>query len=454
MLRKSIGLFRKVRVPSSSHCFATLTDEYTRLQEHRGLIKDRNQLRLLKLMERLRNHLEEFNFQNFDDQNGNKMEQPLLKQNCDSSVQRLRGLYIYGPVGSGKTMLMDMLFNHCRISQKRRVHFHTFLLEVHRRIHDHKQFLLETVGKERHISFVPGRDSIRFVAEQISKEAKLFCFDEFQVTDICDALILTKLFDELWSRGTVLVATSNRPPSDLYLNGLNRHDFLPFIERIQQECIVKSLDSDIDYRLKDSHLHTLNLSEMNFVTGPSYFCPNSVENSAALFKSFQEESKLLQDLLIVKDISVSMQSIGEVLIPISSSRYLHIVNANLSLGICFTDFENLCLNDRGSADYRALVSHFHTVYIDKIPKLSKLHHNSARRFIALVDELYNANIRVRWVADADPFNLFEDIKHSRTDTSEVLDSTNRIVEFENSRKSHFDDVPKYGRNYQPGMIFH
>jgi predicted ATPase len=439
--------------------------------DQRQIIDDTRQFQLVKLMEKLRHRIQTFDFQKVERQYERVMQSDnALSTNHTASssdekeqpTQRLRGLYIHGPVGSGKTMLMDMLFHHCNIEQKRRVHFHEFLLEVHRRIHEHKQMLLQTVGQERHINFTSGRDSIRYVAEQISKEAKLFCFDEFQVTDICDALILTKLFNVLWSRGTILIATSNRPPTDLYLNGLNRHDFLPFIERIQQECIVKSLDGDIDYRLQEvnSNIDGVSSSGNQKSKKLAYYTPISEENSRKLLYSYFEELEVLRDQRIIRSSSGGSNERrdrdGKIIVPISNSRHISVLYANIALGICFTDFQTLCLGDRGSSDYRALTKHFHTIYIDKIPKLSKLHHNSARRFIILIDELYNANIRVKWTADAAPFQLFDDAAtHDSSSTNVIQETENSTEVLERMKafeKAHemIGEFPKYGRNYQPG----
>ena len=132
---------------------------------------------------------------------------------------KVKGFYLFGSVGTGKTMLMDMFYNSIKYPTKRRTHFHSFMLDIHKRMHDHKQFLLKTYGRDVHINMSSERDPIVYIASSISKESRVLCFDEFQVTDVCDALILRRLFNELWKNGVVLVATSNRPPKDLYLNG-------------------------------------------------------------------------------------------------------------------------------------------------------------------------------------------------------------------------------------------
>jgi len=143
---------------------------------------------------------------------------------------------------------MDLFFDHCALQKKKRVHFHKFMLDVHKRIHDRKKQLREMYGLDVNINLSSERDAIAYVAADVSKEAYLLCFDEFQVTDICDALMLSKFFDVLWNNGTVLVATSNRPPIDLYKDGLNRKYFVPFIHRLQKECIVREMANSRDYR--------------------------------------------------------------------------------------------------------------------------------------------------------------------------------------------------------------
>jgi predicted ATPase len=489
------------------HIFRGLSTDVTRpqLQEihaqyvQAGVLKeDIHQTKILKLMEKLRNHLEKYDFQsldkatdststkadNADNQNNDKREAKDTDPNVTHSIPRLRGIYIHGPVGSGKTMLMDMFFKHCNVPAKRRVHFHEFMLEVHRRIHEHKQQLLQQYGQDRHVQLTSSRDSIKLIAQQISQEAKLLCFDEFQVTDICDALIMTRLFNELWMYGTVLIATSNRPPEDLYLNGLNRHDFLPFITRLTQECLIRNLDAQIDYRVAESTI----------VTKHS-LVPNTPEHRAAIFAAYEETirnamnnstslfsptptipSSSSSTNLSTPSSSSSRQSIpqcpktNQYLVPIPGHRTFPLQYAEPPLGICLVDFDALCQSDRGASDYRALVSHFHTIFVTNIPRLSTSGHNAARRFITFIDEVYNHTVQLYWVADAEPNELFvskkvtteenfEEQNASQTvsGSKKILDGDeyrSKSINAEDTMTPHILNKPavkEYSRNYQPGM---
>ena len=377
-----------------SEATPTLTATY-KLQVVTGALAfDEKQYKLVSLLEKLQNLVEKHQLEFGDDLH---KEIPSIGEDVPStsgagndrtdtnpsSQKRLRGLYMYGEVGTGKTMLMDMFFTKVNIPHKRRVHFSEFMLEVHSRIHKHKQKLLQEFGRDIHLNLSSERDSITFIARDIAREAQVLCFDEFQVTDICDAMILTRLFNELWKQNVVLVATSNRPPTDLYLNGLNRQYFLPFIERLQVNCLVRNINIDHDYR-QGGH------------TAPNaYFIGNTSQNLAALRGLYETE------------LQKANFSSHEVTIPVMNNRKLTLAAANLQAGVCFVEFSALCETDRGSSDYQALCAHFHTVYMPSIPVLSVLAHNEARRLITLIDAMYNSNVRFVWVADAPPAQLFE-----------------------------------------------
>jgi len=292
---------------------------------------------------------------------------------------------------------MDMFFSlvDAPHGTKRRVHFNDFMLEMHERIHQHNQSLIQSRGRNVHIDLSPERDSIRCVARDISSEARLLCFDEFQVTDICDAMIMIRLFDELWLRGVVLVATSNRPPEDLYLNGLNRQYFLPFITQLQRHCVVRYIGIEKDYRLDGDPLVD------------NCFVPNSDANQSRL-----------RDLF-----SAALghgASAGPVEVPVMMGRTLQLGAANLQRGVCFVDFHSLCMVERGAADYSALCQHFHSIFMHGIPELSVLNHNEARRFITFVDAIYNANARLIFCADQPPLKLFRELSAEELSAGDPL----------------------------------
>ena len=192
-----------------------------------------------------------------------------------------KGIYVYGPVGCGKTMLMDLFFESCKEKglKVKRTHFHQFMLEIHRRIHAENQRLIQTYGRTRHAS-AESSDSVSRVAEELSKEVDILCFDEFQITDIADAWILQRLFVPLWSKGMVLIATSNRPIEDLYGNGLNRDYFLPFLKLFKERSVVIHMKSNIDYRLLYDSASSRSLPIQ------ANFTPLSVESSHQLSSAF------------------------------------------------------------------------------------------------------------------------------------------------------------------------
>jgi protein AFG1 len=300
-----------------------------------------------------------------------------------------RGLFIHGHVGTGKSMLMDMFFHQAPIEKKRRVHFHSFLQDVHQRIHALKQDDLQTRGRDFTVDTSTQRNPIYRVAHQIASEVTLLCFDEFQVTDVADALILKQLFEVLFQCGTVTVATSNRPPSDLYEGGLNRDYFLPFLDLLHQYCIVHELESRVDYRT----LLSEDLEEFFVVSNEkdAEFCATFTQCDAIFERLLQGEAPISMELMSAFNRSLTVRQAHP------DGRF-----------VARFQFDELCNRELGSSDYRALAEQFDIVILEEIPLLTLKDHDQARRFITLIDELYEGNCALFCSAVAFPDALFVD----------------------------------------------
>jgi cell division protein ZapE len=290
-------------------------------------------------------------------------KQGMLSKFLGTQPRLPKGLYIWGAVGRGKTMLMDLFFEETSFAPKRRAHFHEFLADVHDRI-----------AKAR--LDVPG-DPIPHVAAEIAKQAKLLCFDEMHVTDIADAMILGRLFDALFAAGTVVVTTSNATPSDLYKDGLNRQLFLPFIGHLESQLEVIELGAKKDFRL--DKLSGLQL----------YFYPADTEAKAALDAHWAR----LTGNHPGKPQTIEVLG-RKVPVPVAS------------MGVARFDFADLCDTPLGANDYIHIAHAFHTVLIDDIPLLTPDRRNVARRFITLIDALYDNRICLIASAAAAPSDLY------------------------------------------------
>ena len=279
------------------------------------------------------------------------------------------GVYLWGGVGRGKSMLMDLAFAHIEVHPKRRVHFHEFMLETHARLR---------LVRERHEG-----DPIEPVAEQIAEEAKLLCFDEMQVTNPADAMILSRLFGKLIEQGVKVVTTSNRPPGDLYNGGLNRELFLPFIGLIEQRMIVVAVNGSVDYRLER-------------LTGVEvWHVPNGPEATAALSRAFFQ----LTDYPVEDRSKVPSEDID-----LGGGRALHVPKS--LKGVAVFSFKRLVGEARGAADYLAVARRYHTVIIVGIPVMSADMRNEAARFVTLIDALYEHKVKLLAAADAEPNHLY------------------------------------------------
>lgn len=281
-----------------------------------------------------------------------------------STHKRCKSIYIYGGVGRGKSMLMDLFFEACPIEQKRRVHFHAFMLEVHEFTHQWKQ------GNDD--------DPITALAAHIRDKFLVLCFDEFQVTDITDAMILGRLFSELFALGIVTVSTSNRHPDDLYQGGLQRDRFLPFIELLKQKATVLELAASQDYRL--AHLHAL---------ATTYYFPIDSKAEAFLHQSYNELTNY-----------ASMES-----------GTLRVMGREITLSavhgdVALTNFKELCERPLGSADYLEIACEFSTLLIADIPCLSREKRNEAKRFVTLIDALYEHKVKLICTAEVSPQHLY------------------------------------------------
>jgi len=276
-----------------------------------------------------------------------------------------RGLYLWGDVGRGKSMLMDLFFESVDLSSKRRVHFNAFMLDVHARIHAERQ-----QGSE---------DPIAPVARALSEGATLLCFDEFQVLDVADAMILGRLFEQLFARGVVVVATSNVAPDLLYQGGLNRQLFLPFIALMKARLGVFQLTGPTDYRL-----HRIGGIKV-------YLTPLSAETDAQMGAAWL---KLTDE-------------------PRPSSTVLTVLGRSLQVpraakGVARFSFADLCVEPLAAPDYLAIAQAFHTVMIDRIPQLRPSQRNEARRLIVLIDTLYDEGVKLVCSAEVTPELLYVD----------------------------------------------
>lgn len=309
------------------------------------------------------------------------------RENLTASA--IPGLYLYGGVGRGKSMLMDMFFETAPISKKRRVHFHAFMQEIHEGI-----FVARKTNTP---------DPVEPVANAIADSATLLCFDEMQITDITDAMIVGRLFEKLFARGVVIVTTSNRHPDDLYKDGLNRDLFLPFIEQIKSRLEVHQLGSGTDHRqnrLKDVL---------------TYHTP--------LGKHADREMNTAWGTLVGLD--------AEPLVIERKGRQITI--PKFHNGIARASFADLCEHPLGAGDYLAIADSINTLLLDNIPKLSRAKNNEAKRFVNLIDTLYEANIRLICSAAAAPDLLYEEgtgaFEFERTASRlEEMQSTDWMVE--------------------------
>ncbi|KQM63340.1 ATPase [Sphingomonas sp. Leaf17] len=281
-----------------------------------------------------------------------------------------RGVYMWGGVGRGKSMLMDLFYDHVAVPAKRRVHFSEFMLEVHARLAAERR---NETG-----------DPIAPVAARLAEETRLLAFDEMMVTNSPDAMILSRLFTALIAAGVTIVTTSNRPPADLYKNGLNREHFLPFIALIGERLDVLTLNGPVDYR-RDR------LGQVD-----TWLVPNGAKATADLSVAFFRLTDYPPG---------DKAHVPEEELPLGGGRSLRVPKS--LKGVAVFAFKKLCGEARGAADYIAVARRYHTVILVGIPKLGPENRNEAARFVALIDALYEHKVKLLAAADAEPADLYE-----------------------------------------------
>ena len=320
---------------------------------------------------------------------------PLRKQGllgrlfADKDEAPPRGLYVHGDVGRGKTMLMDLFFQQSPVEHKRRAHFHEFMADVHERIYGYRQSIAR--------GDIPDGDVIALTAASIFEQAWLLCFDEFHVTDIADAMILGRLFARLFDLGTVVVATSNVAPEDLYKGGLNRSLFVPFIAQISQHMEVLRLDARTDFRLE------------KLAGVKMWLVPADAAAAAALDRAWAR----MTGSAPCKPLDISIK--GRVL-PVPCSAH----------GVARFSFADICEEPLAASDYLRLARDYHTIIIDRIPVMDYSDRNAAKRFITLIDTLYDNGVKLMASAAADPLSLY--VATEGNEANEFKRTSSRLIE--------------------------
>jgi cell division protein ZapE len=325
----------------------------------------------------------------------------------------LKGLYVYGEVGRGKTMLMDLFFETSAVVRKRRVHFHEFMADVHERVHGYRQEIKNGETNEL--------DPIQRTAAAIAEESWLLCFDEFHVTDIADAMILGRLFTRLFELGVVMVATSNLAPGDLYMDGLNRALFLPFIALLERHCEVVRLEARTDFRLEK-------------LTGvPTWYVPDDAKADAALDEAWRRLAgghAGAPHELMVKGHAVRIPK--------------------AAMGVARFSFSDLCEQPLAAIDYLRIAHEFHTVILDHIPVMDYARRNEAKRFIILIDTLYDNSVKLLASAQAQPDELYTATEGY--EANEFKRTASRLIEMRSQAYLGLPHGPKQGPAIDPGKI--
>ncbi|MGA9580999.1 MAG: cell division protein ZapE [Allosphingosinicella sp.] len=334
-----------------------VAERYRALVDSGELRPDPDQERAVTVLDRIASEL------------GPAPKRTLWSRVFDKPPPAPRGAYLWGGVGRGKSMLMDLAFEAIAAQPKRRVHFHEFMLEVH-------EWLRIERAKEE-------GDPIPPVARAIAEEARLLAFDEMVINNAADAMILSRLFAHLLDNGVTVVTTSNRPPGDLYLGGLNRELFLPFIDLVEHKLDVVPLNGSTDYRLE------------RLGGFPTWYVPNGPEATQALSDAFFR----LTDFSVEDRAKVPSEDI-----PVQGGRSLHVPKS--LKGVAVFSFRRLCGAARGAADYLAIARRYHSVILVGIPLMGPARRNEAARFVTLIDALYEHKVKLLAAADAPPEGLY------------------------------------------------
>ncbi len=344
---------------------------------------DVNQVKLVNLFDELLDNLEKKRL--------SRKSSALGWLFAKKAPEKIKGLYIWGDVGRGKSMLMDMFFEILPHKRKRRAHFNDFMQDAQERIHQHREAFKRGETKQE--------DPIPQIAETLAEEASVLCFDEFTVTDIADAMILGRLFEAMFDERVVIIATSNVEPPNLYKNGLNRKIFLPFIDLLLENVEVFNLDARTDFRLE------------KLDQAPVYYTPLNAKTK----KSMDETWERLTGTDAGSPETLQLKG-----------RTLEIRQA--ATGVARVSFKTLCLEPRSAADYLAIARNYHTVFLEDVPIMQREDHNAAKRFILLIDTLYDNHIRIVVSAQATPDKLYT--ATSGTEAFEFKRTVSRLHEMQ------------------------
>jgi cell division protein ZapE len=366
--------------------YSTVAQRYAHVVASGEIVEDAAQLEIVAALDRLIEEIRAKRLQRKSSALG------WLFAKNRAAAEAVKGLYIHGGVGRGKTMLMDMLFDLVPVRRKRRVHFNAFMADAHDRIQKQRQARKDGLTSED--------DPIPPVARALADEAWVLCFDEFSVTDIADAMILSRLFSALFANGVVLVATSNVAPGDLYRDGLNRQLFLPFIDMLKRHAEVMALVSPTDYRMEK-------LNRM-----PVYMTPLSAETDRRMDEAWAVVTygrAAAPETLMVKGRRMTVT-----LAAARAARF---------------SFADLCDAPLGARDYLAIAEKFDTIFIDHVPVLDQTRRNPAKRFILLVDTLYDNHMRAVISAEAPPEQLYAG-RAGVTEAFEFDRTVSRLIEMQ------------------------